>query len=138
MARNTFTPQKLLVDIAHADTVLMAKLDDDQERIAVNPPEDQVFPHVEIEGPLSLPFEDADCMDNDDTVITMHIWSEAGGSKEAQDIEADLRRLFHKQDLNWPGRVARSLVIYSKGSKELDGKRYHIVFRVRVYSGGPL
>jgi hypothetical protein len=66
-------------------------------------------------------------------IVTLHVWSRAAGSKEAQEIIAAIRSALHDQPLTLSGhRLVNLRQEFSEVRRDADGETYHGLVRLRA------
>ena len=66
-------------------------------------------------------------------VVTLHVWSRAAGSKEAQEIVGAVRAAIHDQPLALAGhRLVNLRHEFSEVRRDADGETYHGLVRLRA------
>jgi hypothetical protein len=66
-------------------------------------------------------------------ILTLHVWSEAGGRKETHEIIGALRAALHDAPLALLGhRLVNLRHEFSDARREADGETYHGVVRLRA------
>ncbi|HXF53393.1 MAG TPA: DUF3168 domain-containing protein [Hyphomicrobiaceae bacterium] len=66
-------------------------------------------------------------------VLTLHVWSEAGGRKEAQQIIGAVRAVLHDAALTLAGhRLVNLRHELTDTRREPDGETYHGIIRLRA------
>jgi hypothetical protein len=71
--------------------------------------------------------------EGDEHILTLHVWSRAGGRKEAHAIMTALRDALHDQALTLDGhRLVNLRHEFSDARREPDGDTYHGIVRYRA------
>ncbi|MGE8941217.1 DUF3168 domain-containing protein [Leptospira interrogans] len=69
----------------------------------------------------------------DEHVVTLHIWSQAAGRGQAQQIIWAVREALHDRDLVLDGhRLINLRHEFSEARRESDGERFHGIVRLRA------
>ncbi len=71
--------------------------------------------------------------DSDEHVVTLHVWSQAPGRQEAQEIIAVVRAALHDQSLALTGhRLINLRHEFSDTRREADAETFHGIVRFRA------
>lgn len=71
--------------------------------------------------------------DGEEHIVTLHVWSEAGGKKEAQEIIGKVRELLHDSHLPLTEhRLVNLRHEYSEARRDPDGETIHGIIRYRA------
>ena len=90
------------------------------------------FPYVVIGDDTAIPFDTDDTVGADAT-ITIHVWSQYRGRKEAKDIQGEIYRLLNRSQLTIIGyNAVDCLWEFSETFVETDGATRHGVSRYRI------
>ena len=72
-------------------------------------------------------------VDGNEHILTLHVWSQARGKKQAHEIMGALRAALHDQPLELSGhRMINLLHEHSEARRDLDGETYHGIVRFRA------
>lgn len=120
--------QKAIFDRLTFDETLMSKV----TGVFDDVPEGHAFPYVTIGDATSSPFRTMSRF-GEEVTITLHIWSQYKGFKEANEILTELNRLLADQDLVVDGYdVMSSMYEFSETIRDPDGKTRHLPVRYRI------
>lgn len=120
--------QQAIYERLTADTVLMGKITGVFDEV----PQNQPFPYVTIGDMTSTPWRTMSRF-GEEVTITLHIWSQQKGFREAYEILDDLNRLLADQVipvLGWD--VAACWYEFSDTIRDPDGVTKHIPVRYRM------
>ena len=90
------------------------------------------FPYVVIGDDTAIPF-DTDDQVGADATLTIHVWSQYRGRKEAKDIQGEIYRLLNRATFEIIGyNTVDCLWEFSETFVETDGATRHGVSRYRI------
>jgi hypothetical protein len=90
------------------------------------------FPYVVIGDDTFAPWDTDDQLGGEMTV-TLHIWSRAGGMREAKTIAGQMYSLLHRARLSVMGyHLIDCLCEFSEFMRDPDGETRHVVVRYRI------
>jgi hypothetical protein len=120
--------QKAIYTTLTSDSALMAKI----TGVFDNVPDNQPYPYITIGEATSSRFRTFSRF-GEEVFITLHIWSQYAGFKEANDILNDMNRLLADQNLTTSGWDTISCFYdFSETLRDSDGVTRHIVVRYRI------
>jgi hypothetical protein len=110
------------------DATLMGKITGVFDQV----PENQPFPYVTIGEYTSVPFRTMTRF-GEEVTVTLHIWSQYNGFKEALDILDDMNRLLaDKEDITVTGYdLVACFYEFSETLRDPDGMTRHVPVRYR-------
>ncbi|MEG6510093.1 DUF3168 domain-containing protein [Methyloligella sp. 2.7D] len=101
-------------------------------RIYDDPPQSAAFPFVTI-GESSVVDWSTGTEDGAEHLVTLHVWSRAGGKKQGHEIVEAIRALLHDRALMLDGHVLVNLRYqFSETRQDPDGESYHGIVRYRA------
>lgn len=120
--------QKAVYSALTADITLMGKITGVFDEV----PPGQALPYVVLGDTTEVPESDFVKKGYENT-ITLHIWSEYPGFKEAKEILADLNRILDRAILSITGfNTVYCKYDFSETLETSDGKYRHIPVRYRI------
>lgn len=123
--------QKRIYEILTGDSTLMAKV----SGIFDNVPQNQAFPFVKI-GFDEFTDRGSHTTEGWDAILVINVWAQGSGRKAVHEIQADIDRLLHRQDLTVSGWTEVSLRRdFSTVFVEDDDVTYHGVQRFKLLTG---
>ncbi len=113
-----------------SDTALLTLLGG--QRIYDDVPQGADFPYVTFGQGLARDWSTG-TDDGNEHVLTLHVWSQAKGRKEAHEIMGALRDALHDQPLTLSGyRLVNLRHEQSEARRDPDGETYHGIARFRA------
>ena len=101
-------------------------------RVFDDVPQATPYPHVTL-GQTSSTEWATGTEDGEEHILTLHVWSQAGGRAEAQRIMGAIRDLLHTANLALTGQVLVSLrQQFSDVRRDADGITIHGLVRYRA------
>lgn len=95
------------------------------------PEESAKFPYVVVGEDTHIPF-DTDDSSGAESTVTLHVWSQYRGSKEAKDIQGLIYQALHRYELPVNGYQLVTIDFeYSDVVLDADGKTRHGICRYR-------
>lgn len=95
-------------------------------------PQNAVFPYLTLGQSTTRDWSTA-TEAGDEHRLTLHVWSRAGGRREAQEIMGALKAALHDQPLTLTGhRLINLTHELSEARREPDGDTYHGLVRFRA------
>ncbi len=120
--------QKAIYTALTGDATLMALVSGIHDYV----PQDTAFPYVAIGEATAIPF-DTKSFDGMEVTLTMHSWAREHGRKKVKDINAEIYRILHNQNITVANQ---SLILlrfdFEDTLNESDGITYHGVMRFRA------
>lgn len=90
------------------------------------------FPYVVIGDDTSIAW-DTDDQTGAEMTVTLHIWSRAGGYKQAKAIAGEIYAILHRASLSVTGHhLVDCLQEFSEFMRDPDGETRHGVLRYRI------
>jgi hypothetical protein len=113
-----------------ADTVLTSLLG--AARIFDDVPQGAAFPYVTF-GHSTARDWSTGTDDGNEHIITLHVWSQANGKRQAHEIMGALRAALHDQPLTLSGhRLINLRHEFSDARRDADGETTHGIARFRA------
>jgi hypothetical protein len=102
------------------------------QRIYDEVPRGAEFPYVTL-GQSTVRDWSTATDDGEEHVLTLHVWSEANGHREATEIIGALRGALHDRELGVSGhRLVNLRQEFAEARREPDGEAYHALVRYRA------
>ena len=113
-----------------SDSALLALLG--SPRIYDDVPQGSDFPYLTFGQSVARDWSTGS-EDGNEHVLTLHVWSQAKGKKEAHEIMGALRTALHDQSLTLSGhRLVNLRHEHSEARRDTDGETYHGIARFRA------
>ena len=120
--------QKAIYDTITGDATIMALITGVYDSPTLNTP----YPYITIGECTSVPWRNHS-HPGEEITVTIHIWSNYEGFKEALDINKRLNQLLGDQDLTVTGwNCVKSWFDFSDTIRDPDGVVRHVVARYRI------
>ena len=130
MPTASFALQKAIHAALTADPALVALLGG--PRVYDHVPRGAAFPYVTFAQSAEYDWSTGTELGHQH-VVTLHVWSRAAGSQEAQEILGAVRAALHDQALAFSGhRLVNLRQEFSEVRRDADGETYHGLVRLRA------
>ncbi len=101
-------------------------------RIYDDPPQSAPYPFITL-GQSAIYDWSTGTEDGAEHLLTLHVWSRAGGKKQAYEILELIKSLLHDQALSLDGQALVNLRYqFSETRQDPDGETYHGIARYRA------
>ena len=101
-------------------------------RIFANAPKDAAFPYVTLGESVSMDWDETDGIASNH-VVTLHVWSRAGGTDETREIIGAVHSALNDAPLELPDRSNVSLRHeFSEARRDPVNEAYHGIIRYRA------
>ena len=130
MASASWALQQSVFARVTTDSALLALLGG--PRLYDDVPQAADFPYLTLGQSLARDWSTGS-EDGDEHILTLHVWSQAKGKREAQEIMGALRTALHDQPLALSGhRLVNLRHEHSEARRDPDGETYHGITRYRA------
>jgi hypothetical protein len=130
MPSSSWSLQRAVYDTLAADAVVTGLLGG--PRIFDDVPQKTPFPYVTL-GQSIVRDWSTGTETGDEHLLTLHVWSRAEGRREAHELLAALRAVFHETALTLDGhRLVNLRHELTEARREADGETYHGIVRLRA------
>lgn len=130
MSSASWALQKSIHTALAADASLLALLGG--PRVYDHVPRGAVHPYVTF-GQSSVRDWSMGGKEGDEHLVTLHVWSQAAGRGEAQQIIGAMRAALHDKTFDLTGhRLVNLRHEFSEARREPDGERFHGIVRLRA------
>ena len=101
-------------------------------RIFANAPKDGTFPYVTLGESVATDWDESDVTASDH-VVTLHVWTRAGGTEETREIIGAVHNALNDAPLELPDRSNVSLRHeFSEARRDPVNEAYHGIIRYRA------
>lgn len=130
MPSSSFALQQALYAALTTDAGLVALLG--TPRLYDHVPQAAPFPYLTL-GQTTVRDWSTGSESGDEHILTLHVWSRAGGRRETHEIMAALKTALHDRALALDGhRLANLRHELSEARRDADGDTYHGLVRFRA------